>query len=509
MSVPVMLGGVNVSVMTHPNLVNLLQMENDRIFVLIQQNGGNDGLNMVLPLDQYSGLSAVRSNILIPESQVLKLTEKTGLHPGMSGLQSLFQEAALTIVQNVGYENQNRSHFRSTDIWDSGSRADEVLTTGWMGRYLDTRYPGYPAEYPNAENPHPVAIALGPSVSETCQGLAANFSLAINDPASLLMIPGTSGGSLPDLPYGDELDFLRQIVNQTNQYAGVLSETSGKGTNATSLYPEAGQNRLADQLKIVARLISGGLKTKIYVVNINGFDTHANQVESGDTSSGEHAQLLSDLSEAILAFMDDLRKQGLDQRVLGATRSEFGRQIASNGSFGTDHGDAAPLLLFGSCADGRIIGDNPVIDQNPAPQSGVPAQIDFKNVFGSILVDWFGANAEEVRLLFSHDFSYLPLVVSCQTTTPVSSFPGNPVYQFNPAPNPFFDVIHTRFTTDGMQVRLSLINAIGQEVIVLENQYFSAGSYQLTHNLPELPPGHYYYQIRAGQYLQTVPMVHF
>jgi uncharacterized protein (DUF1501 family) len=139
-----MLGGVHVGVMANSNLAYLMQEENDRVFVLIQQNGGNDGLNMVIPLDQYATLSKVRSNILIPENEVIKLTDKTGLHPVMSGLNSLYSEAALNIIQNVGYENQNRSHFRSTDIWDTGSRAEEILNTGWIGRYLDSRHFGYP-----------------------------------------------------------------------------------------------------------------------------------------------------------------------------------------------------------------------------------------------------------------------------------------------------------------------------------------------------------------------------
>lgn len=508
-SLPMMLGGVHVGVMANSNLAYLMQEENDRVFVLIQQNGGNDGLNMVIPLDQYPALSGVRSNILIPENEVIKLTDKTGLHPVMSGLKSLYSEATLNIIQNVGYENQNRSHFRSTDIWDTGSRAEEILNTGWIGRYLDTRHFGYPEGYPNTDNPHPIAITLGPSVSETCQGLASNFSLAINDPSSLITIPDNMGGSQPDLPYGDELIFLRQIVHQTNVYAQILQDVAAKGGNTSTHYPEPRSNRLADQLRIVAQLISGGLKTKIYIVNMSGFDTHANQVGQTDAMTGNHAQLLSELSEAVFAFVDDLRLQGLENRVIGATRSEFGRQIASNGSFGTDHGDAAPLIVFGSCVNAGIIGENPQIPDNPEPQSGVPVQIDFKNIFGSILMDWFGASEPDIQQLFSHNFEHMPIVNACNVTTSTHTFSDTQIYQFRTYPNPFFERINSEFNSPGKKIRLSLTNSIGQEVYLMEDKFFPSGAYKLSHQVPGLAPGQYFYQIKSNQFQQVIPVVHF
>ncbi|NND34219.1 MAG: DUF1501 domain-containing protein, partial [Saprospiraceae bacterium] len=483
-SLPVMLGGVNVGVLANTNLDQIINADSDRIFVLIQQNGGNDGLNMIIPIDQYNNLSVARSNILIPENQIIKLNEKTGFHPAMAGMKSLFDESALTIVQNVGYANQNRSHFRSTDIWNSGSQADEIITTGWIGRYLDTQHFGYPEGYPNDENPHPVAITLGPTVSETCQGIAANFSLAINDPTALLTIPGTDGGELPDLPYGHELEFLRLIVQQTNVYATVLSEAAEKGTNLSTLYPDTGANRLADQLKIVAQLISGGLETKVYVVNINGFDTHANQVDANDPTAGDHTQLLADLSEGILAFMDDLRKLKIDQRVIGATRSEFGRQIASNGSLGTDHGNAAPLIVFGSCVNDGIIGENPEIPGDLEPQSGVTPEIDFKNVFGSILMDWFEASEADVRTLFSHEFEYLPLITACNTTTPTHDLPALNLYGFKPYPNPFFEELRINLKSPGGRLRISLKNNFGQEDFILADEEFSPGDHSFSISLP-------------------------
>ncbi len=507
-SLPVALGGVNIGVLANSKLNYLFEEENDRIFVLIQKNGGNDGLNMVIPTDQYKNLSAHRSSILIPENQLLKLSDTIGFHPTMSGLKSLYDDQILSIIQSVGYPNQNRSHFRSTDIWDSGSQAQEIITTGWIGRYLDQLHGGYPEGYPNNEFPHPVAITLGPTVSETCQGIAANFSLAINDPTALATIPGIEGDPLPDLPYGDELTFLRQIVEQTNVYSKVLKDISEKGTNQSSLYPEPGVNSLADQLKTVAQLISGGLQTKIYVANINGFDTHANQVTDGDVTVGDHATLLSNLSEAVMAFVDDLRIQGLDRRVIGATRSEFGRQIAANGSLGTDHGDAAPLLIFGTCVNARIIGNNPEILPEIDPQAGVKPQFDFKDIFGSILIDWFNVAESDINQIFSHEFKHIPLVTGCATT----STPENNLdrwLKFSTYPNPFFEKLTVSFESPGSELKLSLINSLGQEIIQFDNRFFQKGSHEISYQIPEIPPGNYLCRINGKGIMKSVPLIHF
>ena len=503
-----MVGGMRVGAMTQTVFDDIIAPDDDRIFVLIRQNGGNDGLNTVIPMDQYSNLSMHRPNVLIPESQVLKLTDETGLHPVMTGIKSLYDEGVISIIQNVGYENQNRSHFRSTDIWDSGSQAQEVISTGWIGRYLDTDYPGFPEGYPNDDAPHPIAITMGPRVSETCQGQAANFSLAISDPTALANIPGTDGGELPDLPYGHELAYLRQVVAQTNEFADILQQASDMGVNDSTLYPEAGNNSLADQLKIVAQLISGGLQTKVYVVNINGFDTHANQVDQQDSTAGFHAQLLAELSEATLAFMDDLRNQGLDQRVIGATRSEFGRQIAANGSLGTDHGDAAPLIVFGTCVKGGIVGANPKIDSSLERQAGVPAEVDFKNIFGSILMDWFGASEAIINSIFSHNFQYVPVIEPCNVTTSTDSTFIETDY-VRAFPNPFFEQLAVKFRTSGGPMRISLFNDQGQRILQLEEGHVGPGEHTRDFNLPELIPGHYVLRMEGERVLQTQSLLHF
>ncbi|MBX2815664.1 MAG: DUF1501 domain-containing protein [Saprospiraceae bacterium] len=508
LSLPLAFQGIKIGAFRNTIFDQLLSDETDRVFVLIQMNGGNDGLNMVIPLDQYDKLMNVRSNIMLPEADILSLTDTLGFHPRMTGMKSLFDDGRLNIVQNVGYENQNRSHFRSTDIWDTGSRAEEVLTSGWIGRFMDQRHAGYPEGYPNEANPHPIAITLGPTVSETCQGMAANFSIAIQSADSLREIPGQDGQHMPEGPYGLELEYIRQIKRQTNQYADLLVEASEKGVNQSSLYPDPGNNQLADQLRIVASLIAGGLETKIYVVNINGFDTHANQVEDGDTTIGDHSTLLGWLSEAMEAFMDDVQKLGLSKRVIAATRSEFGRKIVSNGSFGTDHGDAAPLMVFGECVNGGIIGENPIIGDQVDPRDGVAMQMDFKNVFASILVDWLGASESDIAQIFSHDYQHLDIVNPCDATTPARAAQER-ITTLKAYPNPFIDRLVLEFHSMGGHAEMVLLGADGREVSRLVDGAYQAGPHRLEIAVPEMPAGMYYYRFRQDQVSTGGSLVHF
>ena len=389
----------------------------DRVLVLLQLAGGNDGLNMVVPLDQYDNLAQVRGNILPPENSLLDLGNTLGLHPAMPALADVWLDGKLQILQSVGYPDQNRSHFRSQDIWSTASAADEFLTTGWLGRYFELDHAAYPFGYPNDDFPHPLALVAGTSVAETCQGSMANFSLSVTDPFN----PGTvNAGVLAPAPegcYGDELAFVHNVVAQTNGYADAISTAAALGQNRSAKYHANGFNYIAAALGTVARLISGGLKTRIFVVNAGGFDTHANQVAGADTTQGVHADLLQLLSDAICAFQDDLVLLGIQKKVIGMTFSEFGRRIRSNASIGTDHGTAAPLFLFGQPLNGGVFGQNPQIDPQVGEGDGVPMQIDFRDVFGTLLCDWLGVADSDVQSVLHPDLEKMPLV-----TTPASSF---------------------------------------------------------------------------------------
>ena len=509
LSAPVFLNGLPVAAMTNSSLFPIINSApNDRVLVIIQLAGGNDGLNMLVPLDQYDKLMAVRENIMIPQNQLLSLSDTIGLHPAMTDLKNLYDNGNLSIVQSVGYPNQNRSHFRSTDIWTSASDAEELITTGWLGRYLAPQHPTFPENYPNDDNPDPIAITVGSLVSETCQGVSTNFSMTIRDVESLAPLTEGAESDLPDNNYGMQLGFLRNAIAQTNAYGETIIQAAAKGNNLSDLYPEARVNTLADQLKTVANLISGGLQTKIYIVSLGGFDTHGDQVETDATATGSHASLLEKLATAMNAFQDDLKQLGIEEKVVGMTFSEFGRRIQSNGSVGTDHGSAAPLFVFGNCINPTIFGENPVIPDEVGIQDGVQMQHDFRSIYGSLLVDWFEASEEDVRNFLFADFQYLPIIQGCERSTSTNDLPISPkkllVKNF---PNPFINNTTIQFESNDEWMKLSIFDARGGLVKVLANQRFTKGKHQIIFNGRQLPAGNYYYHLQSDRRSGTGLMV--
>ncbi len=501
-SIPVLLNGLSISALAKPILFNTVNDESDRVLVLIQLFGGNDGLNMVIPTDQYDQLANVRSSVILPENSILSLTDTVGLHPRMGGLKSLYDNGRLGIVQNVGYPNPNRSHFRSIEIWATGSSTEEYLSTGWLGRALDKKHPGYPTGFPNGEYPDPFAISLGYSVSETCQGSAANYSMTLTDPFGLTPLAEGEDDEIDTL-YGQELAYLNATIAQTNAYADQILNAAQGGSNMVT-YPDS---ELAQQLRNVSLLISGGLKTKVYTVTLGGFDTHANQVESGDSTQGKHAELLETLSSAIEAFQNDLEELGLEERVIGMTFSEFGRQIRSNGSRGTDHGAAAPLLLFGSCVNPQILGDNPEIPDQVQVQDALPMQYDFRDIYGSILLDWFEMSITDVKKVLHDGVQYLPIVSSCGSTVSGQQVLSNIPVEIECYPNPFSRWTTIRFESETEWVRLSIFNALGSEVRVISNQQFSAGRHEIPVDTSGLSPGNYFCRLQLEQRQKTKRIV--
>jgi uncharacterized protein (DUF1501 family) len=386
----------------------------DRVLVIIQLLGGNDGLNMVIPLDQYSVYESIRKNIAITEDRVLRLTNATGLHPTMTGAKALYDSGKLCVVQGVTYPNPNFSHFRATDIWLTASDYNQYFDTGWMGRYLYYEFPNFPDSFPNQEMPDPPALQIGSVVSLGFQGPTHSTAITIQDPNTFYqLVSGSSNGGqdeIPQTPAGQELAYVRQVAAQSIDYAARVKAAVDRVQNQSKLYPAAGQNALADQLKIVARLIAGGLKTRIYLVNLGGFDTHANQVVATDTSTGVHATLLGKLSAAVQAFIDDLEIMNCDHRVISMTFSEFGRRAGSNGSLGTDHGTAEPLFLFGKMVWPGILGANPNLSD--LTNGNLKMQFDFRTVYASVLSQWFGVNPGEQNAVLLKNFQPLTLIQS-------------------------------------------------------------------------------------------------
>jgi uncharacterized protein (DUF1501 family) len=365
---------------------------NNRILVLIQLDGGNDGLNTIIPLDQYSRLMAVRKNILIPDKLVLPLNDRyeTGFHPSMNYLQEMYNNGTLAIIQGVGYPNSSYSHFRSADVWLTGSDSDTILDTGWLGRFLNVQYPGFPNGYPTDSMPDPPAIQVGSYLSTALQGPSAGMGMAITTTTSFYDLVLDTYNPVSHSPADYELKFMKSIANETQRYTSVIKRAVASQKNRSSLYPPVGANKLADQLKIVAQLIGGGLQTQVYMVNLEGFDTHGGQVDKSNHARGAHGELLSQLSTAIAAFQDDLRIMKKDNDVIGMTFSEFGRRIKSNASSGTDHGTTGPVLLFGSQVKGGIIGTNPIIPDKATVDDNLLMQTDYRAIYKSILKKWFG-----------------------------------------------------------------------------------------------------------------------
>ncbi|SDT90039.1 Por secretion system C-terminal sorting domain-containing protein [Polaribacter sp. Hel1_33_78] len=504
-SLPIVLSGFPIFANEKPKEYSFTT-DNDNILVLIQLQGGNDGLNTVFNLNQYSNLQSVRSNIIIPENELLTVDDVTRFHPSMAGIQKVWEQEKLSLIQNVGYPNQNRSHFRSTDIWNSASSSEVTISSGWIGRFFNENHATFPENYPSPENPHPFAITIGKIVSETCQGPSANFSMALNDPDN----PGTAlvsnAGEIPNNCYGDALSFVNETVSQTNAYADIIINASNSGNNLSDKYTSSD---LAEKLKHVAKLISGGLKTKVFVVQIGGFDNHDNQVVEGETTTGKHAALLQELSEAMFAFQDDLELLNIDEKVIGMTYSEFGRRIRSNAGFGTDHGTAAPLFVFGTCVKNQILGDAPEIDAQVDEKEGVQMQFDFRNIYSTILTDWLGATKAESNTILFDEFDSLPIFKQgCSAALSSENFSLEKL-KINLFPNPTMDFINIEFIGNNEQVKFTLYNTTGAVVKEITNKKYTAIKHTLSIDIKNLAKGNYFVHYQSKGFSKTKKLLKY
>lgn len=430
-----------------------------KILVIIQMNGGNDGLNTIIPIDKYSNLNAGRPNIILPQASILPLTNNatTGMHPAMAELRNLYNTGKMVIVQGVSYPNPNFSHFRATDIWFSASDSNVNLDTGWLGRSLGTQYTNYPAGFPNIDMPDPLAVQIGSTTPFSLQGPTVNMGYNVTNPAALLNVINATTDPAPNNDYGRELTFLRLMKDQSNAYRVSIQNAYNAQTTLSGLYPASG-NTLADQLKIVARLIGGGMKTPIYIVNHpNSHDTHVDQVVTGNTTTGSHANMLSILSKAINAFQDDITLMGKAPNVTGMTFSEFGRRIINNASMGTDHGVAAPVLFFGAALNAGMIGLSPDIPVAPNVNSQVPMQYDFRRLYSTIMQDWMCMTQAEAQNVLGSNFVKLPIFFSSNGPLPLEDitlsgqyFAGESRLTYKVEDNTHYEKFTIEFSTDGI-----------------------------------------------------------
>src|SRR5664279_3989272 len=454
--------------------------DNDHVFVMIQLSGGNDGLNTLVPISNYGDYVGLRQNIAIPQGKVLPLSgyAKAGLHPSMTGMQKMYNEDKLAILYSVGYPEPNQSHFRSTDIWLSGADSNQYLTTGWAGRFLSATYENFPVGYPNATMPDPLAIQIGSMISSVFMGPGGFTAMAAPTDLDFYGLINATTDPAPNSPMGTELTYLRTVARQTNKYADVIVSAAAK-SGSQAAYPA--NNDLAAQLKTVAKLVSGGLKTKVYMVSMGGFDTHGSQVQVGNTIAGNHANLLKDVSDAISAFQTDLTQLGLDKRVIGMTFSEFGRRIMSNGSAGTDHGAAQPVFLFGEPVKKGVLGNPPDLPSSLDASSVLPMQYDFRSVYASVLRDWFCVDPNDITTMLYKNYQYLPLVETTACNMPVLDTLGNKLIQI-------FDVS-------------------GRLLAVPVNASYTAGEYTTVFYGNSLAAGVYYARLQNGSTQQVRTMI--
>ncbi len=486
-------------------LANILNADNDRALVLIQLDGGNDGLATLSPLDQYDRLKKARPNIALPEDKLLPLTglNSLAMHPAFAGMHHLYEEGQVRIVQNVGYPNPNLSHFRATDIWMTASHADEFIASGWAGRYLAYEYPNFPLGYPNEHMPHPLAVEIGYSMSLSLMGPQTGMGFVIPDTAAYYQLLSGQQTPAPDTPAGEQLAYVRLIAQQSRQYAQAILDASQKANNLAT-YPDT---PLAAKLKIIARLIAGGLKSRLYLVSIGGFDTHAQQADPNDPTKGVHANLLRQLGDAVWAFSQDLQALGVSDRVMGMTFSEFGRRIASNFSDGTDHGTAAPLFLFGTPVAGGVTGNNPKLPPNPTVNDNLNMEVDFRSVYATLLRDWFCVPGGDVSGILLHEHPFVHGLfrpgVACATSSTHEEQEQVGRSMLSCRPNPFRDVLVLDYESTGAPTLVQILDGSGRIVATPVSGWLPEGRYQLQWDGSALPAGVYFCRLVSGAAQQT------
>ena len=399
--------GINpLNLSSYSLLSNTLQDGN--ILIVLLLNGGNDGLNMVIPLNMKSNLHSVRPNVVLPDNKILSLgTNDLGLHPSLSFFKSLHDEKRLKIVHSVGYKNPSYSHFRSMDILQTASDSHQYLNSGWLGRYLENKHPEFPEAYPSENYPHPLALEMGWNSSLQFTGTKSFTSIVSSTPDNFYEIINEFDNHYPSTNLGEKLTYLQLMAKQSNAYGEVLKETYNKGALSGVEFP---RSNLADQFKIIAKLISGGLNTRIYKVEIGGFDTHGSQVDPSDHTKGEHANLLSQINNAVQAFMQEMDAQKKSDKILGMTLTEFGRTVHSNGTNGTDHGTVSPMLFFGNKLDTSVLGENPNIPSRIDGQYDLNRQFDYRQLYQAVINQWLGGTSTTSSEVLFKDFDDVQLI---------------------------------------------------------------------------------------------------
>ena len=505
--------------------------DNDNVLIFIQLHGGNDGLNTLVPIGQYNEYYNARANIALPDhgsrsyinvDTSIPLNRQVGLHPDMIHFKSLYDEGKAVVIQNVGYPQMNGSHFRGRDIVFmglDGTEDNESVASGWMGRFLNLEYPEYPDAYPNETMQDPIAIEMGNAMSLAFHreegipiGLNVQSPQAFYD---LINGVGVDNATLykPEGYAGSELEYLWQFEGMSNVYAERLKSVYDNGSNSAVEYPESypaptpdifKKNPLSGQLRLIARLLQGGIKTRIFLCRIGGFDTHGNQVEPYDSTLGTHAALMYHLSSAIKAFQDDLANLGLEEKVLTMTFTEFGRRVYSNNSYGTDHGTSTPVFVFGKKVKGQVVGDNP--DLTDLQGGNMKFQVDYRQVYTSVLQDWFGASEQALEEARFSDFvdnriDILGLRVGVddlrESKQKVMAYP-----------NPAKDQVYIQFFMQQPgSADIMIFDVSGREVYRKTLTRLNYGSQKHMVNISHLTPGQYVFSVKTNIFTEAGKLI--
>ena len=483
----------------------------NRKLVLVELAGGNDGLNTVIPISAFTDYQTLRPNIHIPSSLYLPLnqidTSLTGtnqdiaLHPALTGFQNLYAADQLRIIQSVGYPSQNKSHFASKDVYatgNDGSNWNNGSDSGWIGRYMEQAYADLiPANYPLGIQIGSQNTNLGfHGIVEHGLALNINGQDSENFYSVLSGLGGTPPENIPNSHYGQELQNIINVDALSSQYSEIISNSFNAGSNsATTTYPDT---NLADQLKTVARLMRGGIQSKIFMVKLGGFDTHNNQNQASGDILGDHYELMSQLSEAIEAFMSDLNFDSLADDVLGITFSEFGRKAQENGSLGTDHGEVAPVFAFGKPVKSGVSGVN--VDLSEAVSSNnfqiQSVQYDYRQTFATIMQDFLGSNDAVVDAAFvgnmnSESFTdyKIPDLVKSEFLVPESCYdgslstPNQTLAEWSVYPNPFKTDFFVKSENQHLKTSYELRNYLGQRVLSGDLEFVNGNAKIQTNNL--------------------------
>lgn len=474
------------SAMSSPITAALSTSTNDRVLVLIRLKGGNDGLNTIVPLNDYGAYAAGRPSIALPQNTLYNLDVNNGLPNFMSSLQSRWGNGEMKVIHGVGYPNQDLSHFRSSDIWATTDPATP-LETGWMGRFFENEFPNFVLSPPAI----PPAIQIGSLGNLAFEGMQTNYAFSVADPNQLAQLAQNGWQhdalNVPPCTYGDQLSFLRTTTNTTFAYAGVINNAF----TASATQANYNNNTIAEQLALVARLIKGNLGTKVYMVTLGGFDTHANQ-------ANRHANRMQQLSDAIDEFYTDLAGLGIQDEVLAMTISEFGRRVEENGSNGTDHGAAAPMMMFGPGLNGNgFIGTQPSLTQLDAAGNMIH-NVDFRDVYSTVMKEWLCIPAATVDQAMLSSFNTINLGFNCTTlgASDVSDLDFKHIV-INRDEHAILNI--SLDTARKMDIRI--FNFMGQELGQLKNDYMMPGNHEI--NIKQtlqtrMPSGVYIYRIETG-----------